>query len=184
MLLNRDDSLLLLIDVQEKLTPAVLNTELFIARCQWLLKLAQKVGVPILVSEQYPQGLGGTIKQLQPYLKQEECIDKVHFSCMGEPQYVAQLHQFQKKQLILIGIETHVCVLQTALEMKNEGYDVFVVADAVSCRGELNMKYGLKRMKQEGVRLLTSEMVFFEWLRKAGTAKFKELSKEFFQGEK
>lgn len=65
-----------------------------------------------------------------------------------------------KKQLILIGIETHVCVLQTALEMRSEGYDVFVVVDAVSCRGEQNMKYGLKRMKQEGVQLVTSEMVF------------------------
>ncbi|KTD06141.1 YcaC related amidohydrolase [Legionella gratiana] len=180
MLLNKDDSLLLLIDVQEKLTPAVLNYVALIARCEWLLKLAQRLEIPILVSEQYPQGLGSTLKQFQPYFNQQECIDKVCFSCMSEPKYIERLKKFQKKQLILIGIETHVCVLQTALEMKKEGYDVFVVVDAVSCRGEQNMKYGLKRMKQEGVYLVTSEMVFFEWLKKAGTAEFKMLSKEFF----
>jgi nicotinamidase-related amidase len=180
MLLNKDDSLLLLIDVQEKLTPAVLKCDELITRCEWLLKLAKKVNVPILVSEQYPQGLGSTLKQFHPYFNQQECIDKVCFSCMGEPKYKEHLQRLQKKQLILIGIETHVCVLQTALEMKNEDYDVFVVADAVSCRGKQNMKYGLKRMREEGVRLVTSEMVFFEWLRQAGSPEFKALSKEFF----
>ncbi|MGL5741891.1 MAG: isochorismatase family protein [Legionella sp.] len=181
MLLNKEDSLLLLVDVQEKLTPAVLNSEAFIARCEWILKLAKKISIPILVSEQYPQGLGSTLKQFHYYFTEQECIDKVSFSCMSDSKFVARLKQFHKKQLILIGIETHVCVLQTALEMKKEGFDVFVVVDAVSCRGEQNMKYGLKRMKQEGVHLVTSEMVFFEWLRKAGTPAFKELSKEFFK---
>lgn len=180
MLLNKEDSLLLLVDVQEKLAPAVLDCEAFLARCEWLLKLARRVGVPLLVSEQYPQGLGSTLKQFHSYFNQQECIDKVAFSCMSEPKYVERLKQLHKKQLILIGIETHVCVLQTALEMRKGGYDVFVVVDAVSCRGEQNTKYGLKRMKQDGVHLLTSEMVFFEWLRKAGTPEFKELSKEFF----
>lgn len=180
MLLNKDDSLLLLVDVQEKLASAVLNSEEFIKRCEWLLKLAKQIHVPILVSEQYPQGLGCTIKQLKPYFNPQDCIDKVCFSCMGEPQYVDRLQQFHKKQLILIGIETHVCVLQTAFGMKEAGFDVFVVADAVSCRGEYNMKYGLKRMKQAGIHLVTAEMVFFEWLRTAGTPEFKKLSKEFF----
>ncbi|KTD02139.1 isochorismatase family protein [Fluoribacter gormanii] len=180
MLLNKEDSLLLLVDVQEKLTPAVLNSEAFIVRCEWLLKLARKIGVPILVSEQYPQGLGSTLKQFHSYFDQQQCIDKVSFSCMGEPKYLERLERLNKKQLILIGIETHVCVLQTALEMKQAGFDVFVVVDAVSCRGEQNMKYGLKRMKSEGIHLVTSEMVFFEWLRKAGTPEFKQLSKEFF----
>jgi nicotinamidase-related amidase len=180
MLLNKEDSLLLLVDVQEKLTPAVLDCDAFILRCEWLLKLARRVGVPLLVSEQYPQGLGLTLKQFHPYFKQQECIEKVAFSCMSEAKYVERIKQLQKKQLILIGIETHVCVLQTALEMIKDGYDVFVVVDAVSCRGEQNMKYGLKRMKHAGVHLVTAEMVFFEWLRKAGTPEFKELSKEFF----
>lgn len=104
MLLNKEDSLLLLVDVQEKLTPAVLDSEAFIARCEWLLKLAKRMSVPILVSEQYPQGLGSTLNQFQAYFDQQECVDKVYFSCMGEPSYVARLKQFHKKQLILIGL--------------------------------------------------------------------------------
>ena len=181
MLLKKEDSILLLIDVQEKLTPAVLDSEAFINRCQWLLKLAQKLNVPILASEQYPQGLGSTVESLRTYFTEKECVDKVHFSCMSDPGYVQRLKQCHKKQLILIGIEAHVCVLQTALEMRQQGFDVFVVVDAVSSRGELNLKYGLKRMKQEGVHLVTAEMVFFEWVRKAGTEEFKELSKEFLR---
>ena len=181
MLLNKEDSILLLIDVQEKLTPAVLNCNQFITRCEWLLKLARKMGVPLLVSEQYPKGLGATIEALSPYFSQEECAEKVHFSCMSDTGYVRRLKQFNKKQLILIGIEAHVCVMQTALEMKEADFDVFVVVDAVSSRNELDLKYGLKRMKQDGIHLITSEMVFFEWVRKAGSPEFKALSKEFLQ---
>ena len=179
MLLNKEDSILLLIDVQEKLTPAVLHSEAFVAQCEWLLRLARRMNVPILVSEQYSKGLGPTLETLRAHFNQEECVEKIHFSCMSDTNYVRRLKQFNKKQLVLIGIETHVCVLQTALEMKEQGFEVFVVVDAVSSRGELNLKYGLKRMKQEGVQLVTSEMVFFEWIRKAGTPEFKELSKEF-----
>lgn len=179
MLLNKEESLLLLIDVQEKLTPAVMNSEALIAQCGWLLKLARKLSVPVLVSEQYPKGLGATVSPLQEYYNAQECIDKVHFSCMSDANYAQRLKQMNKKQLVLIGMEAHVCVLQTALEMKEHGFEVFVVVDAISSRGAQNIKYGLKRMQQAGIQLVTSEMVFFEWIRKAGTPEFKELSKEF-----
>lgn len=181
MLLNKEESLLLLVDVQEKLVPAVLHSDAFIARCEWVLKLANKMKVPILTSEQYPQGLGSTVEQLRSYYGENECIEKVHFSCMQQPDYVQRLNRFKKNQLIVIGIEAHVCVLQTAMEMKGAGFDVFVVVDAVSSRNELDLKYGLKRMKQEGIHLITAEMVFFEWIRHAGTPEFKALSKEFLQ---
>lgn len=180
MLLNKEDSVLLLVDVQEKLTPAVLESDAFIARCEWLLKLAIKMGVPILASEQYPKGLGSTIEQLRPYFNSHKCVEKIHFSCMHEPNYTQRLHEYNKNQLILIGIEAHVCVLQTAIEMKGAGLDVYVVVDAVSSRHAVDLKYGLKRMKQEGIHLVTAEMVFFEWIRRAGTPEFKALSKEFF----
>lgn len=183
MLLNKDDSILLLIDVQEKLTPFVLDFEALIARCEWLLKLAKRMNVPILVSEQYPQGLGSTLIDFHPYYPVGDAIDKVHFSCLKEPKYRNCLQKHKKKQLILIGIEAHVCVLQTALELLAEGFDVYVVVDAVSSRHALDLKYGLKRMKQDGVHLVTSEMVFFEWVQKAGSADFKSLSKEFLQGD-
>jgi len=181
MLLKKEDSLLLLVDVQEKITPAVLNPDAFIACCEWLLQLAQRMNVPILVSEQYPKGLGSTLSQFSPYLLQADCIEKIHFSSMHEPAYLDRLTQLNKKQLIIIGIEAHVCVLQTALEMKEQGWDVYVVVDAVSSRKETDLKYALKRMKNEGVCLITAEMVFFEWVRQAGTPEFKALSKEFLQ---
>ncbi|HAT7072110.1 TPA: isochorismatase family protein [Legionella pneumophila] len=181
MLLNRADSLLVLIDVQEKLTLAILNLDLFLARCEWLLKLARKLDVPVLASEQYPKGLGRTVSPLSSYINQEECIEKIHFSCMQEPQYINLLKGYNKSQLILIGIEAHVCVLQTAIEMKGYGFDVFVVVDGVSSRSEFDLKYGLKRMKQNGIHLITAEMVLFEWLKQAGTPEFKAISKEFLQ---
>ncbi|WBV62398.1 isochorismatase family protein [Legionella pneumophila 130b] len=181
MLLNRADSLLVLIDVQEKLTPAILNLNLFLARCEWLLKLARKLDVPVLASEQYPKGLGRTVSPLSSYINQEECIEKIHFSCVQEPQYINLLKGYNKSQLILIGIEAHVCVLQTAIEMKGYGFDVFVVVDGVSSRSEFDLKYGLKRMKQNGIHLITAEMVLFEWLKQAGTPEFKAISKEFLQ---
>lgn len=181
MLLNKEDSLLLLVDVQQKLIPFVLNNDALIARCEWLLKLAKKLGVPILASEQYPKGIGTTVESLKSYYTSSDCIEKIHFSCMQQPEYTQRLYKLNKNQLIVIGIEAHVCVLQTAMEMKNAGYEVFVVVDAVSSRNELDLKYALKRMKQEGIHLITAEMVFFEWIRVAGTLEFKALSKEFLK---
>lgn len=181
MLLNRTDSILVLVDIQEKLTPAILNLDAFVDRCEWLLKLAEKLSVPVLASEQYPKGLGSTIPPLSSYINKEELIEKVHFSCMQEPKYINLLKKYNRKQLIIIGIEAHVCVLQTALEMKDQGFDVYVVVDAVSSRSELDLKYGLKRMKQDGIHLITAEMVLFEWLRQAATPEFKMISKEFLQ---
>jgi nicotinamidase-related amidase len=181
MLLEKEKSCLLLIDVQEKLTPLVQKSDALIARCQWLIRLAKELGVPQLVSEQYPSGLGATVEPLRDLVPQSEFVEKVHFSCLRAPAFKERLQSLNKKQLLLIGIETHVCVLQTALDLQEAGYDVFVAVDAVSSRAELDYKYGLKRMKQDGVHLITSEMVFFEWVGQAGTPQFKALSKTYLQ---
>lgn len=181
MLLNKQDSMVLLVDVQEKLTPAIVNKDQLIAGCEWILKLAKKLDVPILASEQYPKGLGHTLAPLANYFAPEHCVEKIHFSCLQEQAYTHQINTFLKNQMILIGIEAHVCVLQTAMDLKQAGYTVFVVVDAVSSRNEQDLKYGLKRMKHEGIHLVTREMVFFEWLRQAGTPQFKALSQEFLQ---
>ncbi|MBA2650711.1 MAG: hydrolase [Tatlockia sp.] len=181
MLLQRDKSCLLLIDVQEKLMPLVQNTTAVLARCKWLMRLAKDLSVPILTSEQYPQGLGLTVEPLRSLIAQEEIVEKVDFSCFRAEAFKQKLQQLNKKQLVLIGIETHVCVLQSALELQQAGYEVFVVVDAVSSRSELDYKFALKRMKQEGVHLLTSEMVFFEWIGQAGTPEFRTLSKVYLK---
>lgn len=180
MLLEKDKSGLLLIDMQEKLTPLVQKSKVLVERCQWLMSLAAQLSIPLLVSEQYPKGLGFTVEPLRSFVPQNKVIEKVDFSCFRVPEFKQVLATLNKTQFVLIGIETHVCVLQTALDLKKAGYEVFVVVDAVSSRFEIDYRYGLKRMKQAGVELVTAEMVFFEWVGQAGTEQFKALSKAYF----
>lgn len=179
MLVDKNDSLIILVDVQEKLTPLVVEPKALISRCEWLLRLATRLSVPIIISEQYPQGLGKTLEPLNEFHPSKNFIEKVHFSCMQSQAMQDLLNHYKKNQIILIGIEAHVCVLQTAMELRSTGKEVYIVVDAVSSRSAMDKKYALKRMEQEGVHLITSEMVFFEWLRRAGTPEFKALSKEF-----
>ena len=181
MLLNRQKSVFLLVDVQEKLTPHVLNSDALVARCAWLIRLAHELNVPVLVSEQYPRGLGKTVQPLLELTSGVQSIEKVHFSSYKEPSFVNHWQSLGKSQVVIAGIETHVCVLQTAMDMKDSGFDVFVVVDGVSSRHELDHRYGLKRMKQQGIHLLTAEMVFFEWVQKAGTPEFKGLSQSYLR---
>lgn len=178
MLLEREKSSVLLIDVQERLTPNVLSYETLVARCYWLLNLARALNVPYLISEQYPQGLGPTVEALGEFISPKCTIQKVSFSTYRAHSFQEHWAKNLPSQIILAGIETHVCVLQTALDLA-ENYEVFVVVDAVSSRYELDHQYGLARMQQMGIQLITAEMVFFEWLRQAGTEEFKTLSKLF-----
>ena len=157
-----------------------MNKEVFTSRCEWLMRLANELEVPILISEQYPSGLGPTIKSLRD-LEHGQCISKVHFSGYREQAFIDSWQKINKKQVVIAGIETHVCVLQTAFEMHEAGFQVFVVVDAVSSRHEVDHKYGLKRMKHYGIDLVSAEMVFFEWIRKAGTPVFKSLSQRYLR---
>lgn len=181
MLLEKDKSCLLLVDVQEKLAPLVKEYDAVLARCEWLLRLAHSLNVPILASEQYPQGLGATVKALQEFISDAPIVSKVHFSCFKDPSFLSKWKELNKRQAVIIGIETHVCILQTALEMKEAGMDVYVVVDAVSSRHEHDQQTGLSRLKANGIHLVTAEMVFFEWLRQAGTPEFKQLSQIFLR---
>ncbi|MBA2656275.1 MAG: hydrolase [Tatlockia sp.] len=179
MLMERSQSCLVLVDVQEKLMPLVHNYKAVLGRCEWLIRLAQDVAVSVLVSEQYPKGLGQTIEPLRSLIANCETFEKVDFSCVRSPAFKKSLESLKRKQVLLIGIESHVCVLQTALDLQQANYDVFVVVDAVSSRSELDYLFALKRMKQVGVQLVTSEMVFFEWIGQAGTPEFKALSNAY-----
>lgn len=183
MLLTRENGGLLVVDVQSALVPSVMAPDRLVERCHWMMKLAQALKVPCLVTEQYPKGLGSTVPPLnQPDLACKN-KSKVHFSCAQDPAILAELQSMHVTQWVLVGIETHVCVLQTAIDLVNAGYGVYVVVDAVSARHELDHKYGLKRMKQHDVELVTSEMVFFEWIKQAGTPVFKSLSQAFLRSE-
>jgi len=176
MLLDADKSVLCVIDVQQRLTPAMAEPEQVIARSELLMTAAARLGVPVLVSEQYPKGLGPTVEPLAKLAPDGATYPKVHFSCTDDPGYRAGLDASGRRQAVLTGIEAHVCVLQTALGAKAAGYEVAVVADAVSSRDPANKALALERLAANGIEIVTSEMVVFEWMKQAGTEAFKALS--------
>lgn len=175
MLMRREQSLLLVVDIQEKLAPAILNADAVVANAVKLIQAAQHLNVPILASEQYPKGLGRTVALLRNLLPSAALFDKTHFSCLREPGLADHLRQTQRQQMIVCGMEAHVCVLQTALDLKAAGYTTMVVADAVSSRQQENYALGLARLRDAGVEIATTEMVLFEWIGQAGTPEFKSL---------
>lgn len=177
MLIERDKSCLLVVDIQEKLAPAVADPAAVIRNSAILMKAAVRLGVPTILSEQYPQGLGPTVPELRELAPNSARLSKISFSCAGDPGLSERVRQTGKSQLVICGMETHVCVLQTALGYSSHRYGTFVVADAVSSRAPANREMGLRRMAENGIELVTTEMVVFEWLAKAGTAEFKELSR-------
>lgn len=179
MILNAEQSCLLVVDVQKKLTPLVRDYKTLIENCQWMIKLARELDVDVLVSEHYPQGLGNTVDGLLTLINPDEVIDKVHFSCASDTTCMNRINALDKTQVVIIGIEAHVCILQTAIELHQKGKQVFVVEDSVSSRHLTDYQSGIARMRQVGIQILTKEMVFFEWLHLAGTAKFKALAKSF-----
>jgi nicotinamidase-related amidase len=175
MLIHREQSLLLIVDIQEKLAPAILNADTVVANTIKLIHAAKHLSVPMLASEQYPKGLGRTVPALRELLPTETLFDKTHFSCLGESGMSERLQQQQRRQIIICGMEAHVCVLQTALDIKAAGFTTIVVADAVSSRRSESYELGLARMRDVGVTIVSTEMVLFEWVGQAGTPEFKAL---------
>ena len=179
MLLSRDKSQLLIIDVQEKLLPAMADPERVVERCVRLVRAARALEIPITVSEQYPGGIGPTGAPLRDALGNSGAIiEKIEFSCLKNDVLRDYLHDLRRKgrpQVVIGGIEAHVCVTQTAIDLEDQGFEAFVVADATSSRAKSSRRLALARMQRSGVDVVDSEMVVFEWLGKAGTPEFKEL---------
>lgn len=176
MLLNRIVSQLLVVDMQERLALAIPDIGVVEKRCAILIQAARELAVPIVISEQYRKGLGGTLPSLLGYAGIEQPFDKMTFSCFADPALRAALTRAEGRNTIICGIEAHVCVLQTALEMKAAGEAVTVVADAISARRAENRDVALERMRFAGIDVVTSEMVLFEWLRTAAAPQFKAIS--------
>lgn len=183
MRIERDKSVLLLVDMQETLVPLIAGHELLTEKCEWLIKLANDLKIPVCATEHYTHGLGKTIPKLQIQLTTPILVDKVTFSCYQDPVFRSEWGKLGKPQVILIGIESHVCIMQTAFDMLEAGNEVFVVSNAIGSRNDFDKKYALKRMLAAGIHLVTAEMIFFEWIGQAGTTEFKTLSKKFLQGE-
>lgn len=176
---RRNDIFLLLIDIQEKLfkpmSPLV-QTQM-IRNIQLLLALAKKLAIPTVVTEQYPKGLGETIPELKEALDDNYSpITKLSFSCCGEEAFPQQVQQIKKNQIILTGMETHVCVFQTALDLLAHGYQLFVPQDAVCSRRKADWQTGLKLMDMAGAVITTTETIIFQLLEKAGTEEFRYMS--------
>jgi len=174
-LISRHTSRVLVVDVQEKLLPAIPRAEELVATCRRVIEGANLVGVPVFATEQYPKGLGPTAKPLAELLPQRP--DKLRFSCAEVLDWGPAAEQTDNRhQVVVIGMETHVCVLQTALYLVALGYQVFVPADAVASRTEFDWKFALDRLTNAGVIICTSESVLFEWCEVSGTPEFKQLS--------
>lgn len=176
-LLSRDDSVLVVVDVQEKLVPAVPDSSRVIERAGLLLAAAGVLGVPVIATEQYPRGLGPTVEALRKALPAGcEPIEKTDFSCVPVPEFASRLMTLGRDQVVVAGLEAHVCVGQTVLDLLGAGKRVFVPADAVASRRADDAAVALRRIERAGAVVTTAEAVVFEWLRRAGTAEFKALS--------
>lgn len=177
MLIERNRCQLLLVDMQTGLAPAMTNIAETTNACCILLEAAREVGIPVVISEQYPKGLGRTLPALAEIAQTDERFEKVEFSCFANPELRTRLNSGDRNQTIIAGMEAHVCVLQTALEMSAAGCRVFVVADAVTSRRPDSKSLALQRMSAAGIDIVSTEMVLFEWLRSAAVPEFKQFSR-------
>jgi nicotinamidase-related amidase len=177
MLIERDKSCLLVVDVQEKLASAMADPVGVIRNAGILMQAAARLDVPLVISEQYPQGLGMTVPELRALAPDSARVAKVSFSCAGDPALLRRVKDAQRSLIVIAGLEAHVCVLQSALGFRQAGYQIVVVADAISSRAPASRDIALQRLRENGVEVATTEMVLFEWLGQAGTPEFKELSR-------
>jgi isochorismate hydrolase len=171
LLLTREDSLLVIIDMQERLLPVIAEKERIIENVVKLVKFSHIIGLPVVLTEQ--QKLGETVPEIRELLKDIQPISKLEFDCFGSSAFAKHVSEQDKDTLIITGVEAHVCVAQTALSGLSD-YTVQVVSDAISSRSLHNRDVALHRMGQNGVTITSTEMVIYELLQKAGTATFKE----------
>jgi nicotinamidase-related amidase len=173
-MLKRDNAILVFIDVQGRLAEVVDGSEALFGNLRRLLEGMKALNVPVIATEQIPEKLGPTREEFQEFIT-EPAISKSSFGCCGEPRFFQMVEDSGRKQVILCGIETHVCVYQTALELLATGHKVYVVADAVSSRDPANKILALRRMEHEGVRVTGTEMLLFELLGDAKDPAFKAI---------
>ncbi|MFA5073739.1 MAG: isochorismatase family protein [Nitrospirota bacterium] len=174
--LDENNAVLLIIDVQERLVPAMPKKELVIKNSLHLIELATMMNIPIIVTEQYPKGLGKTVSEIQSALPQYQPIEKKTFCCCREPEFQHRLQTLSGRTLIVAGMETHICVLQTVLSLLDQGLVTHVVQDAACSRSEENEKTGIEFMRDAGAVITCTETVLFQFLKTAGTEAFKKIS--------
>lgn len=174
-LLSAENSLLLIIDIQEKLVNA-LSQKIIVQKASKLTKAATILGIPIVVTEQYPEGLGETILPIKQYLPTEtKFIKKTCFNALLEEGMPELIKSYGKKQIVIAGIETHICVHQTATALIEEGYDVYVIKDACASRNKYEFKQGINIIQANGIKISCLEIALYEWLKSSKNPHFKEI---------
>ncbi len=175
--LKASDCALVVIDIQQKLLPPIFNKEQLVRNTSLLIRLAKILNIPTLLTTQYAKGLGPTVPEIAGLLDGVDAIDKVEFGCFGKDTFCSAVKSLpgNRNTVLLCGMETHICVMQTALGALEQGYLVHVASDAVGSRAESNWKIGLERMRDAGCVISSTEMMMYELLRQSGSPAFKEL---------
>lgn len=175
--LEAENCALLVIDIQEKLLPPIHERERLVRNSQLLIRLARILDVPVIASTQYAKGLGNTVSDVASLLPNGDVVDKLQFSCFGSDVFCSLVKNLpgNRNTMLLCGMETHICVMQTALAALRNGYLVHVASDAVGSRSEWNWKVGLERMRAAGAIISSTEMMIYELLRSSGAPAFKEI---------
>ncbi len=175
MLIDRSGSCLMIVDVQQRLLGAMDAPRQVLAGCTLLMKAADRLEIPVIVTEQYPEGLGPTVEQLAELADDDAIYSKVHFSAARNSAIRSRIEQLAPGSIVIAGIEAHICVLQSATVFAEAGYRCYVVADATSSRLPSNHAAAMQRLRDAGVEIVTSEMVVYERMEQAGTAEFRDL---------
>lgn len=174
-LINKNNSLLLIIDVQEKLSAIMNQRAKVISNIQKLVFVSEKLNLPILVTEQYPKGLGKTVPEIVENLSKYEPIEKTTFSCCKDDKFMEKIKESCKKDIIVCGMESHVCVQQTSIELVDLGYRVYITGDAVCSRRKEDWKFSLHRIRAEGAVVTTTESIIFELMESSNNPEFKDI---------
>lgn len=170
------DSVLVVVDIQERFRSLIHGMDRVVAGTERLIRFCRELNIPIVVTEHYPQKLGVTLTEVRHHFQPFEPIAKIHFSCCGCDDFDRRLNELNRSQIILCGIETHVCIYQTALDLLRRGRQVAVVEDAVSSCSAADRAIGLREMDKAGVHLPGVQMLMFEILHRAGTPQFKKVA--------
>ena len=173
--LSAENSLVLIIDIQERLV-AALNKDVIVDNAVKIASAAKSLGIPVILTEQYPKGLGHTVQQLTDALPDNsEIVEKTYFNALLEDGMLEKIKSYGTKQIVIFGIETHICVHQTASALIEAGFDVYVIKDACASRAKYEFKQGIDAMVANGAKISCVEIALFEWLKGAKNPKFKEV---------
>ncbi len=176
-LLERENTVLLIVDIQEKLAVVMRERDKVVKNNLHLIELAKMIDMPVMVTEQYPKGLGTTVTELREAIPSYRPVEKMTFDCCGQPTFLDELKEHRRKNVVLTGMETHICVLQTCIGLLGGGINVHLVQDAVCSRTKENWKTGVEFMRDAGAVVTSTETVLFQLLKVAGTEEFKKISK-------